>query len=100
MVCLFAMMKYNEYCYEIEIASKIYKYKPNKAIQSEKFNVLSCAAYCVYCILDFLGTPPNWKTMQQFDTVREEIGKQLDLKLMVKKIAFLEDCINYIFEDH
>jgi hypothetical protein len=64
------MMKYNEYSYEIEIASKIYKYKQNKPIQSDKFNLLSCAAYCVYCILDFLNIAPNWKIMRQFDSVR------------------------------
>jgi hypothetical protein len=83
------MMKYNEYCYEVEIASKIYKYKKNKAIQSEKFNLLSCAAYCLYCTLDFFGCTPSWSTMRQFDDVREEIGKQLDLKLMLRKISFL-----------
>lgn len=88
-VCLFAMMKYNEYCYEIEIASKIYKYKRNNSIQSDRFQILSCAAYCVYCILDFFGIAPNWKLMRHFDRVRNEIGKQLDLKLMLRKISFL-----------
>jgi hypothetical protein len=100
MVTLFVMMKYNEYNYEIEIASKIYKYKKGANIQANKFNLISYFGYSFYCVLDFFNIAPQWKIMKQFDDVREEIGKQLDLRLLIRKISFLEDCIGYIFEDY
>lgn len=32
--------------------------------------------------------------------MREEIDKQLDLRLLLRKISFLEDCIGYVLEDY
>lgn len=100
MAAMIIMMKYNEYSYEIEIASNIYDYSKARTIKSSRFNFLSYVAYSFYCVLDFLGIAPDWTIMRHFDDVREEIGKQLDLRLLLRKINFLEDCIGYVFEDY
>ena len=38
--------------------------------------------------------------MWHVDKTRDEISKQLDVMLMMKKIAFLENCMNFLFEEH
>lgn len=100
MAAMIVMMKYNEYSYEIEIASNIYEYSKARPIKSNRFNFFSYVAYSFYCVLDFFGIAPNWNILRHFDEVREEIGKQLDLRLLLRKISFLEDCIGYVFEDY
>lgn len=70
MAAMIIMMKYNEYSYEIEIASNIYEYNKARSIKSNKFNFFSYIAYSFYCVLDFLGIAPNWATMRHFDEVR------------------------------
>lgn len=37
--------------------------------------------------------------MRQFDETREEIGKQLDVAFLIRKINFVEDCLTFILED-
>jgi hypothetical protein len=56
-------------------------------------------AYLFYKIVHFFGVNPGWNLIKQFDTAREEISKQLNIKLIIKKIGFLENCMEYLFED-
>ena len=37
--------------------------------------------------------------MRQFDEAREEIGRQLDVAFLIRKISFMEDCLTFLLED-
>jgi len=50
-------------------------------------------------MLEKFGFPPKWKMMKQFDEAREEIGKQLDVAFLIRKISFFEDCLTFLLED-
>ena len=92
------MNKYNEYSYEVEAASKIYKYSPTEKIKSDSIHPPSFMAYGFYQLLDFCGKAPNWGLMEHLDKTRNEMSKQLDIMLLLKKVAFLENCMNFLFE--
>lgn len=99
MVALFIMHTYNQYGFQVDIAGKIYKYKKKTAIPKEKFHLLSFIGYGFFLLLDTIGLSPKWKIMRQFDETREEIGKQLDVAFLIRKISFVEDCLTFILED-
>lgn len=70
LVCLIGINKYNQYSYEMEIASNIYKYKKKEKIKAGKFNFFSYIIYVFYCILDFFQLSPKWDLCRHFEFVR------------------------------
>lgn len=81
------------------MASKIYNHGNKYKIKQKLVNLLSFFAITLYSILQYFGKTPSWKLMRQFSDAKTEMGKQLDIKLIIKKLSFLEDCMSYLFED-
>jgi hypothetical protein len=71
MIALFFMQFYNEFSYEIDVSSEVYKYTDNKKIKSEHFNILTFLAYVFYNLVGLFGVKPEWKLLKQFDHSRE-----------------------------
>lgn len=51
----------------------------------------------MYKFLKLIRCNPNWELMKDFDRNKEESAKQLDVHLLLRKITFLEDCMNVLF---
>ena len=46
--------------------------------------------YKLYENLAFFGCDPDWERMRRIDKVREEINEQLDVRLVLKKLNYLD----------
>lgn len=56
--------------------------------------------YYAYSFTKMIGKPCDWPAMKYADECKEEICKQLDIKMLLKRIIFIEYCLTHIVEDY
>jgi hypothetical protein len=88
MVAMLIVYKYNEVAYEVDLAAKIYRFREGEEIKAKSLHFLSFLGYAFYSLVEYVRQP-DWPRMKHYDAAREEISKQLDIKLIVKQISFL-----------
>ena len=75
--------------FELDIAQKFFKYKEDEEINFSYFNIFSYFMYLVYRVGDFCGICKGWKEMKKKVECKEEMLKQLDVKLILQRLNFL-----------
>ena len=43
---------------------------------------------------------PNWEIVKKYNSISEEVVKQLDILLILKRINFIEKSLSFLFTDH
>jgi hypothetical protein len=63
-------------------------------------NFISFLRYCAFEFCKLLGFTMEWSSVKYVSECQTEIAKQLDVKLLIKRIIFIEHCLTYLFEDY
>ena len=85
---LILMNLFNQYSYELEMANNLYHYEKEKPIDSDGFNFFVFLGYLVYLCFTKVGISLPWKTMAVYHHSLEETRKQMDIRLIMKKLVF------------
>lgn len=65
------------------------------------FNFLNFIRYYTYVFLKKVGFNCEWPPLLKYaKECRAEILQQLDVKALLKRIIFIEHCLNYMIEDY
>lgn len=56
--------------------------------------------YYAFSFMKLIGKPVGWTDCKYILKCQEEILKQLDIKLLIQRIIFIEHCLSFIFEDY
>ena len=87
----FFMMSFNEYRYELFV-SEAFSFKQESKAQEQDFHFLK---YVKYVIFDWVRTlfccELEWEDCQKIDAAREEANEQIDVRLLLRRIAHLEE---------
>ena len=78
---------YSKYSYELDIGDKIFKQNNGGSFGSENFNFVVFMGYLVFVIVSKFGIILNWKTMKRYHKCRMECQKQLNMDLLMQKLA-------------
>lgn len=81
---------YSKYSYELDFGDRIFKQNNGGSFGSENFNFVVFIGYLFFVFLDKFGVTLNWKTMKRYHKCRTECEKQLDIDLMLRKMAHFE----------
>jgi len=63
-------------------------------------NLLNFVRYYIYKFCEKIGCVFDWPEMNYANECKEEILRQLDIKLLLKRIIFIEHCLTYIIDDY
>ncbi len=97
---LFIMKKYNEISYEMEIAKNLYHYDRNVPLKSDDFNFLIFLGYLIYAFFETICIKLPWKRMEVYFRSLEEVRKQMDIRLVMKKVLYSERMAIAVFDEH
>ena len=84
----------------MRLASYLFRYDRKSKINDHKFNIFTFLPALIYKVIRFIGIKPDCKIFERIYTTRSEINRQIDVTFLIRRIAFLEDCLKYIFEDY
>lgn len=97
---MFMLIAYNETCYEIDIAKSIYRDEQGHPIHSEKFTFFTYIFYSFSQLLECLGCSPLCSNVAVYGNAVEEIRKQMDIRLLLKRLAYCERGLHILLEEH
>ena len=87
----FFMMSFNEYRYELFV-SEAFSFKSQHKVREENFHFLKYLKYVVYDWVKILCCcEPSWQDCEKVDAAREEANEQIDVQLLLRRIAHLEE---------
>jgi hypothetical protein len=86
---LFFVKIYNEYSFEIELTRHSYYCSENEPFDGNFFNFLRFFPYMIYKICHKISIKPDWPMYAKLHTFLEEGRKQLDIRLITKKILLV-----------
>jgi hypothetical protein len=99
-IFLMFLNTYSKYCYELDFGDRIFQQKGGGSFGSQNFNFIVFIGYLFFLLLDKFGITLNWKTMRRYHQCRTECEKQLDMDLLLKKVAHFEEVSKVLLEDH
>ena len=82
--------------FELDIAEGFLNYKKDEKVNFSSFNILSYFLFLMYKVGSYCGFFKEWKEMKMKDDCKEEMLRQLDVKLLIQRISFLERINLYI----
>lgn len=85
---LLLMKKYNEISYELEIAKTLYHYNKNEPLKSDQFNIFVFLGYLIYAFFETICIKLPWNRMKVYFHSLEEVRKQMDIRLVMKKVLY------------
>lgn len=97
LIAFFLVSSYNSCKYEINLAGYLY-HSDNKI--EKKYNFLYYLCQVVYEIIGIFRITPNWEIVKKYNSISEEVVKQLDILLILKRINFIEKSLSFLFTDH
>jgi hypothetical protein len=98
----FFVGSYSEMKYELYVAESILKVdEGGKRIGESDFGFVTYLAYCCYDWLDTFGLAPRClERLGTMHEVREEVCRQLDPTIILKRIKYLEDVSKVLLNEH
>ena len=96
---LLIMNKYNEYSYEIEMAKNLFHYDKNEPLKSDQFNFIVFLGFIFYFFLTKIKIRLPWRRMEMYERSLEEVRKQMDIRLVMKKILYSERMAIAVFDE-
>lgn len=91
---MFLLASYNEFTFEHDLA--LHLYKKDSIIPDS--NLWSFLKLNIFSLLKCILPKGRWVQMEKSEELREEMGKQLDLSLLLSRIIFLEQSLLKFFE--
>ena len=86
----FFMMSFNEYRYELFVA-ETFTFGEGEKIKEENFHFLMYLKYSLFDWIKTLGCcEPDWPDCKRIDMAREEAVEQIDVKMLLRRVAHLE----------
>ena len=82
--------------FELDIAQKFFRDRDNQPIDFSGFNVFSYFFYLVYKAGSLCGFCKEWKSMRKKVECKEEMLKQLDVKLLLQRFNYLERAVEIL----
>ena len=61
------------------------------------FHLLKYLAFNIYKIIQWTGLTDRWKNMNELIEYQIEIKKQLDVKMLLKRLINIEHLVTYMF---
>ena len=81
---------YDEFAFEIDMAKVVLHDNDGSVIDADSFHFLSYAGYMIFLGFTKIGIELPWPRMKAYHDALEEIRKQMDIRLVMKKIQFCE----------
>ena len=82
--------------FELDVAQKFFRFGEDERADFSSFNIFSYFAYLLYKAGDFCGWCGEWKDMRRKVECKEEMLKQLDVKLFLQRFSFLERAVEHL----
>jgi p-aminobenzoyl-glutamate transporter AbgT len=99
-VLMFMINAYNETCYEVEVAKSILRDDQGHPIHSDSFNLFTYFSYSLSQFLECFGCSPISQHVAVYSDALDEIRKQMDVRLMMKRLGYCEKGLQILLEDH
>ena len=98
---IFIMGIFSEKAYSISIASYLYQNEDGRSLNSTGFHIGFLFASWAKALTDKLGCCKDaWKRTEQYEECIDEMDRQLDIGLILKKLHFLERAVSSLFGKH
>ena len=78
----------------------MYYYEKNKPLDSDGFNFFIYLGYLIFNVCDKVGVSLNWERMKIYHRSLHETRKQMDVRLIMKKILYAERVSSAVLEEH
>ena len=91
---MFLLASYNEFTFEHDLAFHLYKKDP----LIPDSNLWSFFKLSVFSLFKCFLPKGRWVRMEKSEELREEMGKQLDLSLLLSRLIFIERSLLKFFE--
>ena len=82
--------------FELDIAQKFIRDRNGESVDFSGFNVFSYLIYLVYKAGSLCGCCKEWRGMRKQVECKEEMLKQLDVKLLLQRFNFLERAVELL----
>ena len=83
------MNHFTSMSFELDIAHKFFKFKDDDPNEFKNFNLVSYFGYLFYKAGSYCGFCKGWASMKKKEISKEEVAKQLDIELMLKRFNYL-----------
>ena len=90
------MSNFSLMAFELDLAGHFFKYKEDEDNSFEGFNIFHYLMYLLYKDDSFCGLCKGWKEMRLKVGCKEEMLKQLDVKLLLQRFNYLEKVADYV----
>ena len=97
---LIIMSFFTEFSYELEIAKHLYYYRKEEPLDSDGFNFFVYLGYIVYLLFSKVGVDLAWERMRKYHHSLEEVRKQMDIRIIMKKILYSEKLAEVVLDEH
>ena len=94
------MIFFNEYSYELQLTRSLYYHEKNEPIDADGFNFLVYLGYLVYNGFYKIGIDLPWERMRKYHYALNESRKQLDIRLVLKKMLYAEKVATAVLGKH
>ena len=100
MTGMLIMKSFTESAYELSIASRLYSSPSGGSLDIKSYNMLTHIVCKVYGWLTKFNIHPNWPQIKLYDDCMEEAVKQLDVRLLMQRLTFMERALMVMFTDN
>jgi hypothetical protein len=84
--------------FELDLAQRFFKYRDEELSDFSDFNIFTYFSYLTYKVGSYCGLCKGWREMRKRAECKEEMLKQLDVKLLLQRINFLERATEHILD--
>ena len=92
------MEKFSLMSFELDIAQEFFRDKNDEKMDFSAFNIFSYFMYLFYQVGSFFGFCKSWKKVKEEVICKDEMVKQLDVKLLLQRFNFLERAVESILK--
>jgi len=96
----FIMGPYTEKAYEVSLARKILRGNDHSELSSKSFNLGYFFLSVIKEGFSAFSIDVNWPKTKKYIDFCEEMGNQVDITFIVRKLMFLDAAIRSMLEDH
>ena len=92
------MSHFSLMAFELDLSQRLFKKKDGTRMDFSDFNVCTYFAYLAYRVGSLCGLCQDWGEMKEKVACKEEMVKQLDVKLLLQRLSFLERAVVQLSE--
>jgi hypothetical protein len=91
------LTSYNQSSFEFSLAKDLFRKKADSSLA--RFNLIYYVMLLLHSALKAVSSKCRaWSSIGQFEEAKEEMAKQLDISLILRRILFLERSVQTLFE--